>query len=76
MGQNISAIILDALKKHKKVTVSEIVNKTGFSRAYANRFFQALKDEGKIEKCLILSFVLFACPGTDFIICCAKSKPC
>lgn len=48
MGQNISAIILDALKKHKKVTASEIVNKTGFSRAYVNRFFQSLKDEGKI----------------------------
>jgi len=47
-NMDIQEIILKKLKKNKKVNVAEVVKDTGFSRAYINRFFQRLKDEGKI----------------------------
>jgi len=34
--------------KDKEVRVADVVKATGFSRAYINRYFQALRDEGKI----------------------------
>lgn len=45
---DIQQIILKKLKKNKKIKVAEVVKATGFSRAYINRFFQKLKNEGKI----------------------------
>jgi len=45
---DIRQIIFKKLKKNKKIKVAEIVKATGFSRAYINRFFQKLKNEGKI----------------------------
>jgi len=45
---DIRNLILKCLKKDKELRVSEIVRETKFSRAYINRFFQALKNEGKI----------------------------
>lgn len=45
---DIKESILKKLKKNKKLKVADIVKTTGFSRAYVNRFFQELKDEGKI----------------------------
>ena len=45
---DIRSLILKKLKRKKEIKVSEIVKETGFSRAYINRFFQLLKNEGKI----------------------------
>jgi len=45
---DIKKLILKKLNKNKKIKVAEIVKATGFSRAYINRFFQELKDEGKV----------------------------
>lgn len=45
---NISKLILDKVYKKGEVRASDIVRITGFSRAYINRFFQELRDEGKI----------------------------
>ncbi len=45
---DIQEAILKKLKKNKIVKVAEVVKATGFSRAYVNRFFQELKNKGKI----------------------------
>ncbi|MBN1521969.1 MAG: ATP-binding protein, partial [Candidatus Aureabacteria bacterium] len=45
---NINSIIMKVLEKNGEVRASDVVKKTGFSRAYVNRFFQELRDEGKI----------------------------
>lgn len=45
---NVKKLILETLQKKGKITVRDIVKKTGFSRAYINRFFYELKEEGKI----------------------------
>jgi len=45
---DITSTILSFLKRHGEVRTSEIVKKTGLSRAYVNRFFQQLRREGKI----------------------------
>lgn len=45
---DISKLILETLKKKKEVKASDIVKSTGFSRTYVNRFFQKLRDEGRI----------------------------
>lgn len=45
---DIKKIILDSVEKKEGVKVSEIMKKTGFSRAYINRFLGELKEEGKI----------------------------
>ena len=41
-------LILKKLGKKKTIKVADIVKATGFSRAYINRFFQELQNEGKI----------------------------
>ena len=45
---NIKTLILNKISKYKEVKVADIVKATGFSRAYINRFFQELRNEGKI----------------------------
>ena len=45
---DIKSLILKKLSEKGEVRVSDIVRKTGFSRAYLNRFFQQLRDEGEI----------------------------
>ena len=45
---DIRTLILRSLKKKKQITAAEIVEQTGFSRAYVNRFFRELRNEGKI----------------------------
>ena len=45
---NIHALILKELTKKGEVRVADIVKATGFSRAYLNRFFQDLREKGKI----------------------------
>ncbi|MBU1163931.1 DUF4325 domain-containing protein [Patescibacteria group bacterium] len=45
---DIRLLILDTIKKKKQIKSADIVKLTGFSRAYINRFFKELKDEGKI----------------------------
>jgi len=45
---DIKTSILKKLTQRKEIKVAEITKATGFSRAYVNRFFQELKDEGKI----------------------------
>ncbi|MDP1629564.1 MAG: DUF4325 domain-containing protein [bacterium] len=45
---SIKEFILKHLEVKKEVKVADIVKATGFSRAYINRFFQELKDEGRI----------------------------
>ncbi|MBS4027844.1 MAG: DUF4325 domain-containing protein [Ignavibacteriales bacterium] len=46
---DIKLLILARLKRNKIVSVSEIIQATGFSRAYINRFFQELRKENKID---------------------------
>lgn len=48
MEKDVADIIISILKKRKKIAAAEIIKITGFSRTYVNRFFQALRDEGKI----------------------------
>lgn len=45
---DIKSVILKKIAKEGEVKVAEIIKITGFSRAYINRFFQDLKEEGKI----------------------------
>lgn len=45
---DVRKLILDSLKRDGKVKAADIIKITGFSRAYINRFFQQLRDEGKI----------------------------
>ena len=45
---NIESLVLKKLKENEKIKAADIVKATGFSRAYINRFFQKLKDEGRI----------------------------
>lgn len=45
---DIKQLILDKISKQKEVRVADLVKATGFSRAYVSRFFQELKNEGKV----------------------------
>ncbi len=45
---NIRALILGLLKRQGSVRAAEVVKRTGFSRAYVNRFFQQLRDDRKL----------------------------
>ena len=45
---DIKSLILKESGKKKKLKVADIVRATGFSRAYINRFFEKLRNEGKI----------------------------
>jgi anti-sigma regulatory factor (Ser/Thr protein kinase) len=45
---DIKLLILEEIKKTGQIKAAEIVKNTGFSRAYVNRFFQELRDEGKV----------------------------
>ncbi len=45
---DIENLILKKLKENEKIKAADIVKSAGFSRAYINRFFQKLKNEGKI----------------------------
>jgi len=39
---------LEKLKNADKVSMADILKDTGFSRAYINRFFQELRNNGQI----------------------------
>jgi len=41
-------LILQTIKQKGEVKVADITSRTGFSRAYINRFFQQLREEGAI----------------------------
>src|SRR3989338_190454 len=41
-------IILSELKKRKEIRAADIIKRTGFSRAYVNRFFKNLQEEGEV----------------------------
>ena len=45
---DIKRTILEILKRKKSVTTADIVNVTGFSRVYINRFFKQLREEGRV----------------------------
>lgn len=45
---DVKKLILKKLAERKSLKVADIVKATGFSRAYINRFFQDLQNEGKI----------------------------
>lgn len=47
---DIKQLILAKIEQNRKVEASEIIKATKKSRAYINRFFQELRDEGKIVK--------------------------
>jgi len=48
MTQDIKKLILDKLAKDGTVKAADISGATGLSRAYVHRFFQQLKEEGRI----------------------------
>jgi len=45
---DITKLILDSLRAKGEIKASDIIKKTGYSRAYIGRFFQKLREEGKI----------------------------
>lgn len=45
---DIKSLILEKLKNADKVSMADILKDTGFSRAYINRFFQELRNNGQI----------------------------
>ncbi len=45
---DIKLLIFKKIKDKKEIKVADIVKATGFTRAYINRFFQELREEGKI----------------------------
>jgi anti-sigma regulatory factor (Ser/Thr protein kinase) len=45
---DIRGLILRILKQKGEIKTAQVIKATGFSRAYVNRFFKALQDEGKI----------------------------
>ena len=45
---DIKKLILEKISKKGQIRISDITKKTGFSRAYINRFFKELKEDGKI----------------------------
>jgi anti-sigma regulatory factor (Ser/Thr protein kinase) len=45
---NVRALILELLKQQGSVRAAEVVKRTGFSRAYINRFFKQLRDDGRL----------------------------
>ncbi len=47
--KSIPDLIYRVLKRKGYVRVSDVVKATGFSRAYINRFFHQLREEGKLE---------------------------
>jgi len=46
---DVNIIILKEIRKRNKIRVSDIINITGFSRAYINRFLQSLREDGIIR---------------------------
>ena len=48
MQKDVKKTILNLLSRKKEIQVADIVEMTGFSRAYINRFFQELKKDGVI----------------------------
>ena len=67
MAAGISKLILDILRKRKTLTTSDIVRRTGFSRAYVHRHFKELQDVGKI-------LLVGRADQARYIIATAKSK--
>lgn len=45
---DIENLILEKIRENKTIKAVDIVKATGFSRAYINRFFRKLEEEGKI----------------------------
>jgi anti-sigma regulatory factor (Ser/Thr protein kinase) len=45
---DIKKLILEKISKKGQIRISDIAKKTSFSRAYINRFFKELKEDGKI----------------------------
>lgn len=45
---DIESLILRKIREKGRIKAADIVKATGFSRAYINRFFQELKNQGKI----------------------------
>ncbi len=48
MVTDLTELILNTLRKRKTLRTSDIVHRTGFSRAYVHRHFKKLQDSGKI----------------------------
>lgn len=47
-NMDIKSIILDKIRQKGSINASEIVELTGFTRAYIHRFLKELRDEGKV----------------------------
>src|SRR4030042_4895728 len=45
---DVKKLIIQLLRKEKKIKTADIVNRTGFSRMYINRFLRELRDTGDI----------------------------
>jgi anti-sigma regulatory factor (Ser/Thr protein kinase) len=45
---DIKSLILERIKRTGKVSAADIIRSAGFSRTYINRFFQELRNEGRI----------------------------
>jgi len=47
---NVKELILEKINKNDHTTSREIIEETGYSRTYVNRFLRELRDEGRIVK--------------------------
>ncbi len=45
---DVRSLILEKIARNKEIKAVDIIKATGFSRAYIDRFFKELRDEGKI----------------------------
>lgn len=48
MRNDLKGLILKEIQEKNEITASRVIQKTGFSRAYINKFLQELQEEGKI----------------------------
>ncbi|MEN6616267.1 MAG: DUF4325 domain-containing protein [Syntrophorhabdus sp.] len=74
MRQDIKKIILDKLAKDGTAKVADISGATGLSRAYIHRFFQELKEEGKIILIGKANAAHYVLPDTGRAIACKPSN--
>lgn len=69
---DINKLIIDLIKKNKRITTADLVGKTDFSRAYAHSFLKNLVDEGRLVRLGKANQAHYVVPGGKQM---ALSKP-
>jgi anti-sigma regulatory factor (Ser/Thr protein kinase) len=63
MPKDIRKLILDLVKKQGEARSSQVVEESGFSRVYVNRFFRQLVAEGKLQFIGKANLARYVAPG-------------